>query len=49
MFASGPAHFNTTSLTLAVSGGTGPYLGLRGQVSSAPHASNAHRLTFLLR
>jgi len=49
MYASGPADFNSTALTLAVSGGTGPYLGLRGQVSSAPHASNAHRLTFLLR
>jgi hypothetical protein len=49
MYASGPADFNSTTLTLAVSGGTGPYLGRRGQVSSAPHASNAHRLTFLLR
>jgi len=49
MFASGPANFSTTSLTLAVSGGTGSYLGVRGQVSSTPHTKNASRLTFLLR
>ena len=49
IYASGPADFNSTALTLAVSGGTGAYLALRGQVSSAAHSSNAHRLTFLLR
>jgi hypothetical protein len=49
MFASGPADFQSSSLTLAVSGGSGSYFGARGQVSSAPHAKDAHRLTFLLR
>jgi hypothetical protein len=49
MFASGPANFDSTRFTLAVSGGTGSYLGARGQVSSAPTVKNAHRLTFILR
>jgi hypothetical protein len=49
MFASGPADFDTTTFTLAVSGGSGSYVGARGQVSSAPAAKDAHRLTFLLR
>jgi hypothetical protein len=49
MFASGPANFDSTYFTLAVSGGTGKYLGTRGQVSSAPTGKNAHRLRFLLR
>jgi len=49
LFAAGPADFDLTTLTLAVSGGTGPYLGARGQVSSTPDRDNAHRLTFVLR
>jgi hypothetical protein len=49
MFASGPADFDATTFTIAVSGGTGSYVGARGQVSSAPAAKNAHRLRFLLR
>jgi hypothetical protein len=49
MSASGPTDFDSTTFTLAVSGGTGKYLGARGQVSSAPAAKDAHRLTFLLR
>jgi hypothetical protein len=49
MFASGPANFDSSRFTLAVSGGTGSYLGARGQVSSAPTVANAHRLTFILR
>jgi hypothetical protein len=49
IIASGPANFASTALTMAVSGGTGEYLGLRGQVSSAPAGKNAHRLTFVLR
>ena len=50
MFGSGPARFNTASITLAVSGGSGRYLGARGQVSSAPAAGkDASRLTFTLR
>ena len=49
LFASGPTNFDSTTFTLAVSGGTGSYLGTRGQVSSTPNRDNAHRLTFLLR
>jgi hypothetical protein len=49
LIATGPADFASTSLTFAISGGTGSYLGVRGQVSSAPAGTNAHRLTFVLR
>ena len=50
MFGSGPASFTTTTLTFVVSGGSGRYLGARGQVSSAPVAAkDAHRLVFTLR
>jgi hypothetical protein len=49
LFASGPTDFDTTRFTLAVTGGTSKFLGLRGQVSSAPAARNAHRLDFILR
>jgi hypothetical protein len=49
LIATGPADFDSSSFTIAVSGGTGKYLGARGQVSSAPAAKNAHRLTFVLR
>jgi hypothetical protein len=49
MFASGPANFSSSTFTLAVSGGTGQYLSARGQVSSAPAANGAHRLTFVIR
>jgi len=48
MSATGPANFDATSFTLAVSGGTGHYLGARGQVSSLP-VGKGHRLTFILR
>ena len=48
MTASGPTNFQSTTFTLAVSGGTGKYLGARGQVSSAP-LGKGHRLTFLFR
>ena len=48
MTASGPTNFDSTTFTLAVSGGTGKYLGARGQVSSAP-LGKGHRLTFVLR
>ena len=49
MSASGAADFDTTTFTLAVSGGNGAYLGLRGQVSSSPAGKDAHQLAFLLR
>jgi hypothetical protein len=48
MAASGPTNWDSTSFTLAVSGGTGKYLGARGQVSSLP-VGKGHRLTFVLR
>ncbi len=48
MTASGPTNFAATSFTLAVSGGTGKYLGARGQVSSAL-LGKGHRLTFVFR
>jgi hypothetical protein len=48
MTASGPTNFEATTFTLAVSGGTGKYLGSRGQVSSVP-VGKGHRLTFILR
>jgi hypothetical protein len=49
LFASGPASFDASQFTLAVSGGTGSFAGARGQVSSAPYIKDAHRLTFVLR
>lgn len=49
MFASGPADFDATSFTLAVTGGTNKYFGARGQVSAGPASKDAHRLSFLLR
>jgi hypothetical protein len=48
MTASGPTNFDATTFTLAVSGGTGKYLGARGQVSSAP-LGKGHRLSFIFR
>jgi hypothetical protein len=49
MFASGPADLDTGEFTLPVSGGTGAYLGARGEFTSRPAARrNAHRLTFVL-
>jgi hypothetical protein len=49
MFASGPADLDTGRFTLPVNGGTGAYLGARGEFISRPAArKDAHRLTFLL-
>ncbi len=49
MFASGPADLDTAEFTLPVNGGTGAYLGARGEFTSRPAAQkNTHRLTFLL-
>lgn len=47
MIADGPVDFNSTRFTLAVTSGTGKYLGVRGQVASAPSSVNVHRLNFL--
>jgi hypothetical protein len=49
VLASGPADFDARTFTLAVSGGSGSYVGARGQVASAPAAKDAHLLTFVLR
>jgi len=49
MIADGPAAFNTAQFTLAVVSGTGHYLSVRGQVTSASEvAQNVYRLEFLL-
>jgi hypothetical protein len=48
MFGSGPADFTSTRITFAVTGGTSKYLGVRGQVTSAPGAKDEHRLDFVL-
>jgi hypothetical protein len=47
MIADGPVDFNSTRFTLAVTSGTGKYLGVRGQVASSPSSANVHRLSFL--
>lgn len=47
MIADGPIDFNSTRFTLAVTSGTGKYLGVRGQVASSPASANVHRLSFL--
>jgi hypothetical protein len=49
LLASGPVDFYASTFMLAVNGGTGHYLGARGQVASAPTVKDAHRLTFKLR
>jgi hypothetical protein len=48
MLASGPVVFDSTRFTLAVTGGTGKYLGTSGEVLATPAASNAQRLAFVL-
>ena len=48
LIAAGPADFNKTQFTLAVTTGTGEYRGVRGQVQSSPASENVHRLDFLL-
>jgi hypothetical protein len=49
MIASGPADLKSGQPTLAVIGGTGTYLGARGQMTSTPAANkNVHRIDFLL-
>ena len=44
--AAGPVDFNGSDITLAVSSGTGKYLGARGEVSSSAATANTHRLDF---
>jgi hypothetical protein len=48
MLASGPVVFNSTRFTLAVTGGTGRYLGAGGEVLATPAANKAQRLAFVL-
>jgi len=47
MIAAGPVDFNSTRFTLAVTSGTGKYLGVRGEVASSPASVDVHRLSFL--
>ena len=48
LFASGPADFTSTSVTLAVTGGGGSYLGARGQISTSAvaHPRSKHEERF---
>ena len=48
MLASGLVVFSSTRFTLAVTGGTGKYLGVNGEVLATPAAHNAQRLAFVL-
>jgi hypothetical protein len=48
VLASGPVAFNSTKFTLGVTGGTGKYAGVAGQVTAVPAAGNAERLDLLL-
>jgi hypothetical protein len=48
MFATGPADFVTGQFTLAVIGGTGAYLGSRGEFSNVATGKNTSRIDFLL-
>ena len=49
LVASGPVDFNATQYTLIVTGGTNDYLGVRGEVTATPVASqNAQHLNFVL-
>lgn len=50
LFAAGPIDFNSPDFALAVTGGTGKYLGAHGQVSdgSKVQAANTHRVDFQL-
>lgn len=48
MFAMGSVDFDATSFTIAVTGGTDRYVGVRGQVRSGPARKDAHRLDFTL-
>ena len=48
ILASGPVVFNSTRFTLSVTGGTRAFIGVGGEVRSAPAAGNAQRLDLLL-
>jgi hypothetical protein len=48
LLASGPVNFERTGFTLVVTGGTGTYLGARGEVTESATAKNAQRLDFTL-
>jgi hypothetical protein len=48
LLASGPVNFQSTGFTLVVTGGTGKYLGARGELTESAAAKNAQRLDFTL-
>jgi hypothetical protein len=49
VLASGQVKFGQTHFTLGVTGGTKTYLGVLGQLTSAPAAKNAQRFDFQVR
>jgi hypothetical protein len=48
MLAIGPVDFNAKGFTIPIIGGSGSYLGARGQVSSAGARNGLQRLAFIL-
>jgi hypothetical protein len=48
LVAGGSFNFNVSAFSLAVTGGDGPYLGVKGTLEEAPSANNAQRLVFSL-
>lgn len=48
LLATGPLNFNTTRFTLAVTGGTGAYLGARGELLESRATVDSQRLAFVL-
>jgi hypothetical protein len=49
MFAAGPVDLDAASFTIAVTGGTSRYFGVRGEINAGPAGKDAHRLRFVLR
>jgi hypothetical protein len=48
LVGAGQIDFNTSSFAIAITGGTGAYQGLRGELNSAPAPHRAQRLTIAL-
>lgn len=48
LVAGGTFNFNVAAFSLAVTGGDGPYLGVKGTLEEAPSTANAQRLVFTL-
>ena len=49
LFASGAFNLDATIFTLAVSGGTGAYSRMTGEVDGSPNANHGQRLAFLIQ